>query len=163
MIQEGPILISDKLVNEITNVIINMIIRQNKSDKRSNITNCFSAQISSDITVSIYIERLIMLFKIEGSTLIHSLIYLDRVCKMGNFKLSLKNFHLCFLTSLVIATKFNEDKNFKNNYYAKVGGITLEKLNRLEKIFLVTIDYSLFVMKEEFNHYSNYFSNSIKS
>ena len=159
MIQEGIILISDKLViSEISNVI-NMIIRQNNTDKIPNVTNCFSAQIPTEITVSIYIERLLKHFKIEGSTLIHSLIYFDKVSKKEDFKLSIKNFHLCFLMSLVIATKFNEDINFKNNYYAKIGGITLEKLNRLEMIFLNTIDFSLFVTKEEYNHFSNYLNN----
>jgi hypothetical protein len=36
------------------------------------------------------------------------------------------------LITTIVAVKFHEDEYYKNDYYAKVGGIMLEELNSLE-------------------------------
>jgi len=42
---------------------------------------------------------------------------------------------------MVLAIKYNDDKFYKNTFYAKVGGISNEELGILEKNFLEMIDY----------------------
>lgn len=46
-----------------------------------------------------------------------------------------------------------EDKYYKNDYYAKVGGITVKELNKLEIEFLLMINFKLFVELEVFNQF----------
>lgn len=55
--------------------------------------------------------------------------------------------------SIIIAVKFFEDKYYKNEYYAKVGGISLKELNFLEIEFLKLIDFNLFISSEVFDYY----------
>lgn len=55
----------------------------------------------------------------------------------------------------MLAAKYNDDDYYKNNYYAKVGGISLEEMNMLENQFATCIDYNFFVKQEDFNTYLN--------
>lgn len=58
------------------------------------------------------------------------------------------------LACLVVAIKYNEE-SYANHYYAKVGGISLEEMNTLEKELLQLLDYNLFVSQEEFYRFKN--------
>ena len=55
--------------------------------------------------------------------------------------------------SIAIAAKFYDEKYFTNEYYSKVGGITLKEFNLLEIEFLHMIDYRLFVDEKLFLQY----------
>ena len=54
----------------------------------------------------------------------------------------------------MIASKYSEDHYFSNKHYSKVGGISQEDIDMLEKEFLRTIDYNLFVSQEELANYA---------
>ena len=45
----------------------------------------------------------------------------------------------------MVAIKYNDDDYYKNEFYAKVGGITLKEINQLEHDFLQFTDYNLYV------------------
>lgn len=45
------------------------------------------------------------------------------------------------IIAIVLAIKYHDDDIFKNEYYARVGGITMEELNKMEKEFLELLDY----------------------
>ncbi|XP_040931956.1 cyclin-P4-1 [Gossypium hirsutum] len=49
--------------------------------------------------------------------------------------------------------KFMDDQHYNNAYYAKVGGISREEMNRLEMRFLFDLDFQLNVTTEVFNKY----------
>lgn len=53
-----------------------------------------------------------------------------------------------------MAIKWNDDEYYKNEYYAKVGGITVVDINTLEAEFLQLIDYRLYVDTSVFNSYT---------
>lgn len=53
----------------------------------------------------------------------------------------------------MVAIKFQDDDYYKNDYYAKVGGITVKEINILEKEFLNLLQYKLFVDPSMFNTY----------
>ncbi len=53
----------------------------------------------------------------------------------------------------MLAAKYNDDEFYKNVYYAKVGGISLEEMNMLENQFTTILDYNFFVKPEDFNTY----------
>ena len=46
-----------------------------------------------------------------------------------------------------------EDKYYKNDYYAKVGGINVKELNKLEIEFLAMIEFHLFVDWDNFANF----------
>jgi len=60
------------------------------------------------------------------------------------------------LTSILSAIKFNEDEYYTNEYFAKVGGISLKELNALEVEFLQLINFCLYVEKSLFIKYNSY-------
>ena len=70
-----------------------------------------------------------------------------------NFYLEKKTFRSFLLIGITISIKFLEDKYYKNDYYAKVGGVTLKELNFLEKEFLKLIDFSLYIGFDTFSYY----------
>ncbi|OMJ72636.1 hypothetical protein SteCoe_28861 [Stentor coeruleus] len=94
--------------------------------------------------------------KCSEETYILALIYLDRVtAKKTDLVLNIYCIHRLFLSALVVAAKFFEDRYYKNSYYSKVGGIANPELNTLEMEFLVYIDFRLYVSNEEYENYYN--------
>jgi hypothetical protein len=55
----------------------------------------------------------------------------------------------------MVAIKYYDDDYYKNEYYAKVGGLTLKEINQLEMEFLELINYELFINKEVFDVYED--------
>lgn len=53
----------------------------------------------------------------------------------------------------MIAAKFLDDFYYKNDFYAKLGGISAKDINLLELELLSTFNYSLFITQEEFITY----------
>lgn len=49
----------------------------------------------------------------------------------------------------MIASKFTEDHYYSNRHFSKVGGIREEDINALERQFLASIDFNLWVAPEE--------------
>ena len=54
---------------------------------------------------------------------------------------------------MVIAIKYNEDQYYENLYYARIGGVTLEEINLLEKKLLLLIKYDVYVKEEMYESY----------
>ncbi len=54
---------------------------------------------------------------------------------------------------MLLAVKFTEDYFYPNSFYAKVGGIPSEELNRLELAMLFLLRFELLVDRNEFTYY----------
>jgi len=118
--------------------------------------NIFFTKRPPSITLESYLERIIKYTRIEDSTLILALIYLDRLCESQKFKMNTHNIHRLLLTSVVIAIKYNEDDYYSNTFYAKVGGIKMEEMNSLEVEYLRLLKYTLFVDADLYSKYKVY-------
>lgn len=105
--------------------------------------------------VNEYLQRIIKYTKPEPSSVIISLVYIDKLCEMTNVTLSSNNIHRLILTSFVIAVKFNEDDYYSNTYYAKVGGIPLQELNKLEYEMLYALEFNTFVDEMTYSKYES--------
>lgn len=80
----------------------------------------------------------------ELSTIfIMALVYIDKYSNMTNRKVNLQNIHLLILTSFLVSNKFIEDEPIENDLMAKIGGISLSVMNKLEYNFLSDIDFEL--------------------
>lgn len=53
----------------------------------------------------------------------------------------------------MVAAKYADDFFYKNDYYAKVGGISKNEINQLEIELLSILNYHLHVREEELNIY----------
>jgi hypothetical protein len=58
--------------------------------------------------------------------------------------------HRVLLTATLIAIKYSEDTFYSNEYYAKVGGIQTNELNKMELEFLEKLDFKVYVSDKEF-------------
>ncbi|ORY05130.1 hypothetical protein K493DRAFT_296661 [Basidiobolus meristosporus CBS 931.73] len=60
-----------------------------------------------------------------------------------------------FIASLILATKYLQDKNYMNRAWAKIMGVKVAEINHIEKIFLQLIDYQLYVPLATFSQWCN--------
>jgi hypothetical protein len=92
----------------------------------------------------------------EDSTLMLTLIYIDRLCDLNQLHLNDFNIHRIILATVLIAIKYNEDDYYSNDYYAKVGGISLQEINTLEYECVKLLNHKLFVEEEFYKKYELY-------
>ena len=144
-----------------TNILIH-IINENKNfpNYKQKIQNSldepFSCVDKPNISLLDYLKRIIKYTKIEFSTLILSMIYLDRICKEKIF-LNEFNVHRIMFISIIMAYYYNEDCIDNSKYLAKVSGISLKEMVLLEKYFIELIDFNFFVDEKIFEQYKKYF------
>ena len=134
------------------------ICEESSKDKDTNnkLIKPFISKKIPSISIEKYLGRLISHTKMEISTLILILIYIDKICKNNKFRLNYFNIHKLIVTSMLVSIKYNEDDYFSNSFYAKVGGVSITELNHLEYEFLSLIDFELYVDEDLFSKYSNY-------
>ena len=99
------------------------------------------------ITLEEYINRLIISCGITNSMMISAIIYLERL----HIYINKYNIHKLLLISLLLSSKFLEDIYYNNKFWSKCGGISLDTINKLEKLYLIKIDNNLFIHRLEFN------------
>ena len=145
--------IISKVINALLNKNRKLKIYKQKIKDQSKMI--FSSKKIPKISISEYIQRIIEYTEIENSSLIMSLIYLDRIC-IKDIMITELNIHLFLLMSLIISIKINEDLIYDNNYYSKVAGISIKEFNQLESEFLKLINFKLYISEEEFLKYKFY-------
>ena len=92
------------------------------TDTQSNKKSHFTASQIPSISIEDYLERILYYARPEPSTLICSLIYIDRLCSVGKITLTNFNVHRVIFTSVFLSIKYNEDEKYKLDYYAQIGG-----------------------------------------
>ena len=112
------------------------------------------------ISIKDYLEQLYKYTKIDSSTIVLILIYIDRICNIYKCKLSYYNIHKLILGALVVASKYNEDCSYTLKYYSKIGGVSQAEIFNLEYNFLALIQFKLFVTEELFCKYNDYLLSS---
>jgi len=65
------------------------------------------------------------------------------------------------VVGFIISIKMNEDDYYDNDFYSKVGGLTLEELNTLEGDFLINSEFRMWVDIELYNRYKIYLNNYV--
>ena len=138
------------------------ILSENKKSKdyykkiNSNQDGHFTFKMKPGINLLDYLRRILKYLKIEYSTLIIAMIYIDRICKEKVF-LNEYNIHRIMLISIYMAYTYNEDCIYDNKYLALVSGLNIKEMILLEEDFLDLIEFKLFVTDETFDQYKKYF------
>jgi len=142
---------------EIISDLLVHICEENKTKKcnKNYLLKSFTNKNIPSISIKDYLLRLSKHAKINESTIILILIYIDRICNMNHFILTYYNIHKMILAAFILAIKYNEDCYYSMNYYSKIGGITLSELNNLESEYLILIEYNLFIQAKLYDKYYN--------
>ena len=116
----------------------------------------FTFKMLPSLSLFDYLQRILKYVKIELSTLIIAMIYIDRICREKVF-LNEYNIHRVMLISIYMAYIYNEDKVFDNKYLALVSGLSKAEMMTLQEDFLDLIEFNLFVSDDVFEQYKKYF------
>ena len=119
----------------------------------------FSGNIIPSISIKDYLIRIQTYSNIERSTLIISLIYIDRFCNKAKVTLTQYNIHKILFSSILMAIKFNEDDFYDNKYYSKIAGVKLKELKVLEYDFIKLLNCELYVSRDLYDKYEHYLKN----
>ena len=135
------------------------IIKENIKNKQTKLIkyDLFYIGKLPPISIEDYINRIFKNTKMNMSTLIISVIYIDRFCELNGYILSFKNIHRLILAACLLSIKFNEDISVSTKYYADIAGISVYELNNLEFYLIVKLQFSLFVDYDIYQKYFEYF------
>ena len=156
--------ISKNLKNHIINAIVaNLkdIIEENQANGRNKYTfkdNIFYLEQIPSFSLGNYVKHLVECTRMNISTLILSVIYIDLFCEKYKYVLTLNNIYRLILISVFISIKYNEDVLTNINAYASIAGVSPEDLRNLEFQMCVALDFSFFVKSEIYQQYFAYFS-----
>ena len=114
----------------------------------------FTILIQPAIPLLDYLRRILYFLKLEFSTLIIAMIYIDRICQEKVF-LNEFNIHRIMVIAIYIAYTYNEDKTYDNNYLSLVSGMNKNEIVTLEEDFLELIEFKLFVSDVLYNKYKD--------
>ena len=162
-IKEIEIVPNIDLINAISKTLLT-ILNNNESlknyreiVKKQNMM-CFSANSVPNISIKDYLIRIQNYSQMEKSTLILSLILIDKMCKKSNIALTIYNIHRILFSSVLISIKYNEDSYFDNTFYAQIAGIKPNELKLLEYKFLELNDFNVYTNDYDYEQYEKYLS-----
>ena len=154
------------LISSITNILENLLEENKKSKTYKKSLKKQSSMIYSQgekakISIVNYLQRIYKYLHPEDSTIIISLILIDRLCKIKNIILTEDNIHKIICSSLLISIKYNEDQIYSYDYYALIFGISKKKLGQVEMEFVNDINFNLFVNEEVYEKYYHYLNEEL--
>ena len=103
-----------------------------------------------------FIEKIVYILDFDDNLLILSLMVLDKFLS-SKIILSESNVHKVFFTCLMETHKFFDDNTFTNKDYAKMCGVSVDDLLKMEIYFLESINFNLFIKDDDFIKYKNNF------
>ena len=149
-------MIQPETTNEIQHVgaIITTIAMKNEKPITEHITP-FDSAVVPQLSFARYMQHV---GKYTNGTMcgpvfsaVAMVIYARRIQKKRpNFKITLQNMHRLYLAAVVVSQKFFSDQGLLNSYYARVGGVSLRELNRLEVTLLSWLNWDAKVTTREY-------------
>lgn len=119
----------------------------------------FYSNIIPNISLEDYLIRIQNYTNIEKSTLIISLIYIDRLCNKAKITLTYYNIYRILFSAIILSIKYNEDCFYDNKYYAEIFGVKKHELKNFEYSFMKMVNCQLYISKEIYDKYRSYLDN----
>ncbi|KAL3616497.1 Cyclin-U2-1 [Castilleja foliolosa] len=117
-------------------------------------TRVFDCNETPDMTIQSYLERVFRYTKAGPSVYVVAYVYIDRFCQFyPDFRIGATNVHRLLITTILVASKYVEDMNYRNSYFARVGGLTTFEMNKLEFEFLFMMKFKMHVNVSVFESY----------
>ena len=150
------------LKNHIINSIalsLNDIINENKANSKFVKQDIFYLSFVPPISLCDYIKRLVKYSKMDISSLIISIIYIDNFCDKNKYYLTQNNIYRILLSACLLSLKFNEDIIVNYKSYAEIAAVSVEDLKNLEFYMYLKLHFSLNVKYDLYKSYYDYFAN----
>ena len=153
--------INESLLNKI-NKILSIVLEENQSldnykEKLSSQKNMsFTSYNKPSISIKDYLYRIQNYTEAEDNTIIIALMYIDRLSDISSFLLTPYNIHRILFVSILLAIKYNEDICFGFDFYAKIAGVPISDLKKLERDYIFLIKFNFYIDKIEFDKYKSY-------
>ena len=145
-------------------LVIDELLKQNKLNPlykkilKKQRKSIFNSERIPKIGILEYLHRLNKYSETERSTLICTLIYLDRFIR-NCINITEYNIYRILLMSLITSIKYNEDIIFNNSDFSKISGLNLKEFNKIEYEFLKILNFKLYIHEKEFQEYNKYLEN----
>ncbi|KAL8495548.1 hypothetical protein ACS0TY_019616 [Phlomoides rotata] len=122
----------------------------------------FDCNETPDMTVQSYLERIFRYTRAGPSVYVVAYVYIDRFCQLHpEFRIGARNVHRLLITTIMVASKYVEDMNYRNSYFARVGGLSTNEMNRLEVEFLFLMKFKLHVNVSVFEGYCSHLEREV--
>ena len=147
-----------KLIKAISQTLVSILENNKKKPNYKEMVKkqskmVFSANLIPSISIEDYLLRIQTYANIEKSTLIISLIFIDKLCHTADVTLTHYNIHRILFTAVLISIKYNEDSFFDNQYYSEIAGVKIKELKLLEYTFISMVDFKFYVSNEIYQKY----------
>ncbi|CAI9765164.1 unnamed protein product [Fraxinus pennsylvanica] len=117
-------------------------------------TRVFDCNETPDMRIQSYLERIFRYTRAGPSVYVVAYVYIDRFCQLHpEFRIGVRNVHRLLITTIMLASKYVEDMNYRNSYFARVGGLTSKEMNKLEVEFLFLMKFKFHVNVSVFESY----------
>ncbi|KAJ3441582.1 protein cnppd1 [Anaeramoeba flamelloides] len=104
------------------------------------------------IPIKSYLYRIAKFSPCSHECFVVAIEFVRRILEMNtSLKVNQQNIHRFFFASILVSTKFCDDKFYDNNYYSQVAGLSVGEVNALELEFLFLIDFSLRFDQDDYN------------
>ncbi|XP_073023200.1 cyclin-U2-1 [Primulina eburnea] len=125
-------------------------------------TRVFDCGEVPDMSIQAYLERIYRYTRAGSSVYVVAYIYIDRLCQLyPEFRIGSRNVHRLLVTTIMVASKYVEDMNYRNSYFARVGGLSTEEMNTLEFEFLFLMKFKLHVNVSVFESYCSHLEREV--
>ena len=135
------------------------IINENQSNAKYAQQDIFYLSFVPPISLKDYIKRIMRYTKMEISTLINSIIYIDNFCDKNKYYLTPNNIFRILLSACILSLKFNEDITVNYKAYADIAAVSVQDLKNLEFYMYLKLHFSLNVKYDLYKSYYDYFAN----
>lgn len=111
-----------------------------------------SLQLAATPTFVSFMQKLLETTQVSQSVIVLSLHYIWRLKERNRFTAGLpgSEFRIA-VAALMMANKFLDDNTYTNKTWSEVSGIELAEISRMEKEFLMGIDFNLYISKKTYD------------
>ena len=146
--------LTNKIIDSIS-LSLNKIIKSNKASGKCPKQDIFYLGFIPPISLSEYIKNLMKYSNMDISSLITSIIYIDK----NNYYLTQNNIFRILLSACLLSIKFNEDITVNYKTYSEIACVSVEDLKNLEFYMYLKLHFSLKVKYDLYKSYYTYFAN----
>eukprot|EP01063_Lacrimia_lanifica_P036379 TRINITY_DN719_c0_g1_i1.p2 TRINITY_DN719_c0_g1~~TRINITY_DN719_c0_g1_i1.p2 ORF type:complete len:217 (+),score=79.43 TRINITY_DN719_c0_g1_i1:63-713(+) len=97
--------------------------------------------IAQSPPVDRFLYRLCRYGNCSAEVFVQMVVYVLRYLQVTEQPLTKQSVHRLLIAAFVVAVKHRDDQTYTNTYYAKVGGVSLQEFNVLERAFILTLDF----------------------
>ena len=141
----------DTIISNMASIFFNLVDYNTRHKYHADKKDILFSKRIPDLSIEDFLIRVVTYSKIELSTLLSMYIYSMRLITRNEIVLRYSNVYKIILGACVLSVKFNEDSKFPFSYYAKIGGMTVSELSKVEFSIYTRLNFELFVNEDELN------------